>query len=173
MFNHKPFFLILQLWYTLHLFSTCDVYIKLILTFGCNWLGWGHTTTPGKYGKSLCYTNEFGPAPHTLCSFPFSYKGHVFSDCIKTDVPSSRNPVCRNFFKWANKVKLKSEEKNLDSSYSIEYPSFKTGRRRVHHVRCYNPGVIDHGWCGTCYDFLGDSIQKNDEGYCSTNRKGI
>ena len=148
-----------------------DVYIKLIfLTFECNSLGWGHTT-PGKYGKSLCYTNEFGPAPHTLCSFPFIHRNEVFRGCIKADVPSSRHPVCRNFFKWANKVKLKSKEKNLDSSYSIEFHRFKTGR--VHHVRCYNPGIRDHGWCGTCYDFQGDSIQRNDEGYCSISRKGI
>ena len=152
------------------MFSTCDVYIKLILNFECNSLGWGHTT-PGKYGKSLCYTNEFGPAPHTLCSFPFIHRNEVFRGCIKADVPSSRHPVCRNFFKWANKVKLKSEEKNLDSSYSIEFHRFKTGR--VHHVRCYNPGIRDHGWCGTCYDFQGDSIQRNDEGYCSISRKGI
>ena len=153
------------------------VYNKIIhktnseATFGCTLLGWGYN----KDAKLGCYTNEFGPAPHTLCSFPFHYNGQSFYGCIKSDVPSSQHLACKIFFKWVNENNIAAGKINKDGSYSIEYhsrffSSEKNGSQR--HVRCYNPSLIDNGWCGTCYDFMGSSTKKYEEGYCSGRRKG-
>ena len=58
--------------------------------------GWGTS-------KNKCDTNDFGPNPHSVCKFPFQYRGQVFNKCSRMPTPAAMNPVCNELFKWAQK----------------------------------------------------------------------
>ena len=127
--------------------------------------GWGNDA----YSKRTCSTNEFGPAPHTMCSFPFRFANSVFpSKCTTISSPSTYNSVCRQFSNWAWSKRIDLWGSKLDKSYFIKYWNRTKGRRGgIERITCYSPSTCRYGWCGTCYDYGGGLLKSDEEGYCS------
>ena len=131
--------------------------------------GWGFDS----YGIKKCDTNEFGPSPHSVCSFSFRIGDDTYSGCTKTPSPSGRHPVCQEFFKWAASKKLDLWNGKLSKSYFISYWSRgirnpKEGKEE--EITCYNPSV-GNGWCGTCYNFKSRALKPGQDGYCFDGNK--
>ena len=130
--------------------------------------GWGRMSPDAENGRAFCDTKEFGPSPHTVCSFPFSYKGEIIHGCAKIPSPSSHHVICRQFFEWAASKQLDLWNDKLNKSYVIKYWNKKAKKKS--QIRCYSPAT-NNGWCGTCYDFKGSTTTANQEGYCKYRKK--
>ena len=133
--------------------------------------GWGSTVS----SDNPCSTNEFGPAPNTVCT-DFLYEGEVeegnktHPSCVKKPSPSSQHPICIEFNEWANKNTLELWKDNFERSYRIVYwnkSAARYFRGYYTNVTCYNPSRGEHGWCGTCYDFGFKYLNPEDNGFCS------
>ena len=132
--------------------------------------GWGKTApgTGHPDGDAYCDTNEFGPAPHSICSFPFNFDGDTYDRCTKIPTPSYHHPVCKRFFKWANSEGLNLWGGQLGKSYLIKFWNATSQKRN--EVSCYNE-FPSNGWCGTCYDWRGKTTKRNEEGYCDDSQR--
>ena len=133
--------------------------------------GWGRTNSRGaSEGLGLCGTDKFGPSPYGVCSFPFKYDEKIFNTCSKTEPPSSKHPICEQFFQWAEHKNVDLWRDTHDKSYLIKYHD--QYREKTTKIRCYNPSNR-FGWCGTCYDYFGKSVKRYEEGFCGNGgRKG-
>lgn len=124
--------------------------------------GWGRTKA------GLCDTDKFGPSPYGVCSFPFKYDGKKFYGCSKTEPPSSKHPICEQFFQWSEDKNVHLWRDTHDKSYLIKYHD--QYKDKTTKIRCYNPSNR-FGWCGTCYDYFGKSVKPYEEGFCRNRGK--
>ena len=98
--------------------------------------GWGHTRNDDIYNDKtnktheVCFTNNNGPNRHTMCRFPFFYKGMLYNQCLKTPSPSSGNRRCRQFKADKGKEAMPKEGESLMIKYN------KGKRKTV----CYSEG---------------------------------
>ena len=116
---------------------------------------------------SQCDSNMFGPSPHTMCKFPFVYKGKVHKECIKGPPPSADNKVCQQFFKWLKKADKSYDYSDKSRQFSIYLWDPKINNARV--TTCYSSESSEYGWCGTCYN---GELQPGQEGYCDKYMSG-
>ena len=109
-----------------------------------------------------CDSNDFGPAPNTMCRFPFVSNGRKANFCSMRPTPSAANPVCKTFYQWSkrsgNPIKL-----GYSDSVKINYWDSALNGSKVAQVQCYRPDPGRRGWCGTCYQ---GNVQPGQEGYC-------
>ena len=132
--------------------------------------GWGRDTSAHRESSEpVCDTDGLGPSPYSACSFPFRFDGQNFSKCAKTEPPPSfKHYVCNDFFQWAKHKNVDLWIGNHNNSYLIKY--FDKYNKQFKRIQCYNP-ESRHGWCGTCYDYEGESIKSQEEGYCKKRKK--
>jgi hypothetical protein len=94
--------------------------------------GWGAS-------KHSCDTTEHGPEPHTMCKFPFKYKGQVLNRCTRLPTPASDNPICGQLFKWAKSSPklMKTLYPDMHESGSLRVYFWDTGRKKASYTTCY------------------------------------
>ena len=131
--------------------------------------GWGRDTSPNREPlEPVCHTDRLGPSPYSACSFPFRIDGKKFFECVTTEPPPSfKHHVCNDFFQWAKHKNTDLWIGNHNDSYLIKY--FDKYKNQFKRIQCYKP-ESKHGWCGTCYDYEGESIKSQEEGYCKKRK---
>lgn len=112
-----------------------------------------------------CDSNDLGPAPNTMCKFPYiDGEGREHRFCSMGPTPSASNPVCRDFFEWSARNNIKVSQ-HLGDTVMIRLWDDRRqySRNKVTTVKCYSDKPGSRGWCGTCYP---NNERPGTEGYC-------